>query len=414
MNRFAGVLLTLGILLLVDVYTYQGVRHLTKEMTATVKWLLRILFWSLTIVGLAGTIGFFMDLIPRDSRILRTIIFSAFIMNYLPKLVFLVFVFADDLYRLGQVIAGYFRSSEVSAPEGKGISRSDFILKSGILVGSIPLMATFYGIVKGAYDYKVRQVNVKLPHLPDAFDGLRIVQISDIHCGSFYNKEAVERGVQMIMDEQPDVIFFTGDLVNERAEEMDAYKDVFSRLKAPMGVFSVLGNHDYGDYAKWDREEDKVRNREKIRAVQKEMGWDLLMNENRVLKRGNAEIAVIGVENWGLGFHQHGDLHKAYKGAEKSAVKLLLSHDPSHWDAQVRTDYPDIDIQFAGHTHGMQMGIEVGNIKWSPAGWRYKQWGGLYQQKNQYIYVNRGFGFVGFPGRIGMPPEITVLHLRQA
>lgn len=412
MNRIVGVCIFFSVLLLLDVYAFQGVSHLTREMAAQPRRVLRILFWVLTVVGLLGTAGFFLGVIPGNSRILRTIVFGALILNYFPKLVFLVFVFADDLYRLGQVVSAFFRSPELQG-RGKGISRSDFIMKTGIIVASIPLLATCYGLLRGAYNYTVRHVKISLPHLPEAFHGLRVVHLSDIHSGSFYNKAAVERGVQLILDQQPDVIFFTGDLVNDRAEEMDAYKSIFSRLKAPMGIFSVLGNHDYGDYTQWESTAEKMRNQQRIRSIQKEMGWDLLINENRVLRRGNDEIALIGIENWGVGFHQKGNLYKANKGVEHSPVKLLLSHDPSHWDAQVRPEFPDIDIQLAGHTHGMQMGIEVGNFKWSPAKWRYKQWGGLYRKGNQYIYVNRGFGFIGFPGRIGMPPEITVLHLNK-
>lgn len=244
---------------------------------------------------------------------------------------------------------------------------------------------------------------------------MRIAQVSDIHSGSFFNKTAVKGGVEMLLGEKPDLIFFTGDLVNERTSEVRDYTEMFSKLKAPLGVFSVLGNHDYGDcYSGWTSDAAKAQNLKDMHAVVRNtLGYDLLLNENRTLTVDGASIGLIGVENWGNRFVQHGDLEKAYAGMEEMPVKLLLSHDPSHWDAKVRPGYPDIDVTFSGHTHGAQFGVELPNFRWSPSQYIYKQWAGLYQEGEQYLYVNRGYGYIGFPGRIGMPPEITIMELKK-
>jgi predicted MPP superfamily phosphohydrolase len=244
---------------------------------------------------------------------------------------------------------------------------------------------------------------------------LRIGQISDIHSGSFFNKTAVKGGVEMMLNEKPDVIFFTGDLVNNETPEVKDYINVFDKLKAPLGVFSVTGNHDYGDYMQWSSLKQKQDNFRDLVTAHKIMNFDILMNEHRFLRQGSDKIAIIGNENWGGGrFSKYGKLDVAHRGTDDAAVKLLLSHDPSHWDAQVRQQYQDIDMMFAGHTHGFQFGIEIGKIKWSPSQYAYKQWAGLYQEGSQYLYVNRGFGYLGYPGRVGMPPELTIVELKRA
>jgi predicted MPP superfamily phosphohydrolase len=273
-----------------------------------------------------------------------------------------------------------------------------------------------YGILSGAHDYRVRRLKVALPNLPQAFDGIRIAQLSDIHSGSFFNKIAVQGGIDMLLAEKPDVIFFTGDLVNNTADEMKDYFDIFKQVKAPLGVYSVLGNHDYGDYVQWASPQAKQKNLQTLMQTHADMGWQLLMNENKILKQGSEQIAILGIENWGAKGHfpKHGKLAEAYRGTEEAPVKLLLSHDPSHWDAQVRPEFGDIDIMFAGHTHGMQFGIEIGSFKWSPVQYMYEQWAGLYTKDNQHLYVNRGYGYLGFPGRIGMLPEITIMELVKA
>jgi predicted MPP superfamily phosphohydrolase len=244
---------------------------------------------------------------------------------------------------------------------------------------------------------------------------MRIGHISDIHSGSFYNRTAVKGGVDMLMREKPDVVFFTGDLVNNQAVEMRDYVDVFDKVRAPLGVFSVTGNHDYGDYHQWASQDEKRKNFRDLMAAHKQMGYQLLMNEHRFIREGADRIAIIGNENWGgRGFAKYGKLSQAFNGTHDAPVKLLLSHDPSHWDLQVRREFPEIDIMFSGHTHGFQFGVEIGGIKWSPSQYAYKQWSGLYHEGKQFLYVNRGFGYLGYPGRIGMPPELTIMELKRA
>lgn len=332
--------------------------------------------------------------------------------NYISKFFALLPVFFDDVIRGVKWVAGKF-SNEPEAIGGTPISRSEFLSRSAIVLGALPLTTMTFGILTGAHDYKVRRKTVYLPNLPKEFDGITIGQLSDIHSGSFFNKTAVEGGVEMFLAEKPDVIFFTGDLVNNETNEIKEYFDTFKKLKAPHGVYSVTGNHDYGDYRNWSSEQAKARNFQDLIAAHKGMGYDILMNEHRYVEVGGEKIAIIGVENWGKGrFQKHADLIKATSGVE-APVKLLLSHDPSHWDAQIRPQSPDIDITFAGHTHGFQFGVEIGDFQWSPSQYVYKQWAGLYQKENQYIYVNRGFGYLGYPGRIGMPPELTILTLKR-
>jgi len=294
----------------------------------------------------------------------------------------------------------------------EGISRSVFFSWVGMIAGGSIFGTLIYGF-GNKYRYQVKRQKLQYANLPASFKGLKVVHISDIHSGSFTDKAAVLKGVKKIMNEKPDLILFTGDLVNNTADEMNDYIDVFNQLNAPMGVYSTLGNHDYGDYVAWDSKDEKIANLERLKNVHATLGWRLLMNEHVILEKEGQQIAVIGVENWSAHkrFPKHGDLKKAYAGTENIPFKVLLSHDPSHWDAQVRPDYPDIDLMLAGHTHGMQFGIEIPGIKWSPIQYSYKQWAGLYNEGRQYLYVNRGYGFLGYPGRVGILPEITVFEL---
>jgi hypothetical protein len=290
------------------------------------------------------------------------------------------------------------------------------MVQAAVVAGSIPLVGITYGILSGAHDYRVRRVTVKLPNLPKAFDGLRIAQLSDIHSGSFFNKTAVQGGVNLLLREKPDVVFFTGDLVNNVASEVQDYIPIFQKVKAPLGVYSTLGNHDYGDYVAWPSLQAKRQNLENLKHAHGLLGWDLLMNQHRMLEEGGEQLAIIGIENWGGkgNFPKYGKLDLAHQGTEAAPVKLLLSHDPSHWEAQVLPKFPDIDLMFAGHTHGMQFGVELPGLKWSPVQYMYKQWAGLYEEAGRYLYVNRGYGYLGFPGRIGILPEITIVELKKA
>ncbi len=263
------------------------------------------------------------------------------------------------------------------------------------------------------YNYQLRKIRLSFNNLPKAFKGLKIVQISDIHSGSFNDKAAVERGVDMVLKANPDLILFTGDLINDRATEMHDYMDVFSRIKAPMGVYSILGNHDYGDYVSWPNSQAKRENLEHLKQVHAQLDWRLLLDEHVVLEKNNEQIALLGIQNWSAfgRFPKYGSMEKAYPGTEKYPFKILMSHDPSHWDAEVRVKYPDIDLMLSGHTHGMQFGVENPYFKWSPVQWFYKEWAGLYEAGKQKLYVNRGYGFIGYPGRVGILPEITLIEL---
>jgi predicted MPP superfamily phosphohydrolase len=342
-------------------------------------------------------------------------LFAVIIGIFLAKLVAVLFFLVDDVRRVlvwiyTKVIPQ--KNNTDITDVTNAIPRSMFLSWMGILLGGSLFSSFVYGF-GNKYRYQVRRHKLSFDHLPAAFKGLKIVQISDIHSGSFRDKQAVEHGVQMIINEKPDLILFTGDLVNNKADEMDEYLDVFNRLTAPYGVFSTLGNHDYGDYVQWDSPEAKQQNLNQLMQVHAKMGWRLLNDEHVVLEKDGQQMALIGVQNIsGRGnFHSYGNLPKAYKGVEQVPFKILMSHDPSHWNSEVTKNFKDIDLTLSGHTHGMQFGVEIPGWKWSPVKYIYKQWAGLYKESKQKLYVNRGFGFIGYPGRVGILPEITVLEL---
>jgi hypothetical protein len=282
-------------------------------------------------------------------------------------------------------------------------------------MAAIPFGAMLFGMYKGKYNFKVLKYTLEFDDLPDAFDGYRITQISDVHSGSFDNRNKIEYAVGLINQQKSDVLLFTGDMVNNMATEMEPWADLFSTLEAKDGKYSVLGNHDYGDYVEWDTEEAKQKNLDDLKKLQKDIGFDLLLNDSRFLEKGNDRIALVGVENWGKGgFKKAGDLTKAAEKISKDDFKILMSHDPTHWEEKVLADDYHYHLTLSGHTHGMQFGIEIpGWIKWSPAKWRYKHWAGIYNEGGEYINVNRGFGFLGYPGRVGIWPEITVITLKK-
>lgn len=407
--------ISIGVFCLIDWYVFTGIKALTESLQPTSRKVIQYIYWGFTIWTIFNLFIMFSGSYASWPNWLRSISIGLIMVLFLTKLIFVLFLLLDDVQRLVQIVYAWFQPEVQSGPAaGKAsISRSGFLLKVGLAVSAIPFAGMTYGILVGAHDYTVRKKRLILKNLPSAWNGLKIVQLSDIHSGSFYNKTAVQRGIDMIMKQKPDIIFFTGDLVNNVASEMDDYIDLFSTLKAPLGIYSTLGNHDYGDYVAWDSLEAKRENLNKLIGVHKKMGWDILMNEHRILKKDGKELAILGIENWGAKGHfpKYGKMHLAYPGTEHVPVKLLLSHDPSHWDAEIRQKYKDIDVMFAGHTHGMQFGIEKGGLKWSPVQWMYDQWAGLYEKNGQFLYVNRGFGFIGFPGRVGMAPEITVMEL---
>ena len=390
---------------LIEWYIHSALSNRWDHWSPWLKNLSKYAFWTSLIVMIVSIIMLF-ALGNYFNRATLNFWFSFLLVNFIVKTSLAVFVLFDDIRRLIVLGKNKLGSEEVV----ESVTRSDFLLKAGIAVAAVPLISLGWGMIAGPYRYKVFNEKVILPNLPSNFNGLRIAQISDIHAGSFYNKEAVERGVQLLLDQKPDIVLFTGDIVNDRAEEMGPYLEIFKRIQAPLGVYSILGNHDYGDYVRWESEEEKEANNIRIREIHKNLGWRLLLNEHVYLEKDCQQIALIGVENWGKGFHQVGDLKKAYKGCN-APVKLLLSHDPTHFEEVVKKDFANIDITFSGHTHGAQMGIETGGFKWSPISLRYKKWAGLYEENGQYLYINRGFGFIGYAGRLGIMPEITVIEL---
>ncbi|WP_323027194.1 metallophosphoesterase [Gelidibacter japonicus] len=336
-----------------------------------------------------------------------------FILTYmLFNSVLIFFLFGEDIFRFFVGIHSKYFSTRESFHMP---SRRKFISTIAMGVAAIPLASMLYGMYKGKYNYKVIRHTLHFDDLPEAFDGYKITHISDIHSGSFDNRSEVVNGINIIKELKSDVIMFTGDMVNNRSSELLPWKELFSELKADDGVFSILGNHDYGDYMDWDSAAEKEQNFEELIQLQKDMGYDLLLNENRFIERNGQRLAIVGVENWGKGyFKRAGDLSKAADGVKPDDFKILLTHDPSHWDEVVINDDYHYHLTLSGHTHGMQFGIEIpGWFKWSPIKYKYKHWAGVYKEMGQYINVNRGFGYLGFPGRVGIWPEITVIELKK-
>lgn len=342
---------------------------------------------------------------------------SMFLVLTVCKLFGVSFLLIDDIIRLFRwLFKIVFKIGIASDLTGPGISRIKFLSQIAITFTVIPAFSFLYGMVRGAYKYRVHKVKVDSPNLPDAFNGFKIVQISDMHTGSFLSTSPVATAFEIVMQQKADLILFTGDLVNNVATETEGFIEEYKKLKAPHGVYSVLGNHDYGDYVSWDSQTAKYENLEALKKAHADSGWRLLMNEHVALEKNGEKIALLGIENWGGGgmrFPKYGKMNEAHKGTEEYKFKILMSHDPSHWDQQVRKEYPDVDLTLSGHTHGMQFGIEIPGFKWSPVQYLYKQWAGLYKQDNQYLYVNRGLGFLGYPGRLGIWPEITVIELSK-
>lgn len=406
MSRF----ILLGVLYIVfSIYGFQAFRTLFKS--PWMHWAYGILFLGALLFVAIKIITY----VPGDG-IRGAVAMSAgiFLAFFLLALVLGFFLLVEDVVRL--VAFAYNKVvGEVTSQGGHFPSRRKFLSGLALGLASIPFGAMLYGMYRGKYNYQVLKYEVEFDDLPDAFDGYQITQISDVHSGSFDNFRKVAYGIDLINAQQSDVIFFTGDLVNDRTSEMEPWKEVFSRLEAKDGKFSILGNHDYGDYTSWESEAAKAQNLEDLKVMQKEMGFDLILNSNRYLEKDGQKIALLGVENWGRGgFKKAGDLQMAKEGIDKDDFKILLSHDPSHWeDVALHDDY-HYHLTLSGHTHGMQFGVEIpGWIKWSPVKWRYKYWAGLYKEMGQFINVNRGFGFIGYPGRFGIWPEISVITLKK-
>lgn len=415
MNRPLILILFMIIFLLIDWYAFQLVKTLFIHSSEQAQRTVKVVYWLFVAFAILGFLYYQLGNADSWGKHGKTFLRSALFVYYLTKIIWVLFLLIDDIQRLVQWIVSQLSQNE-SSTGSSGISRSEFLSKLGLFMAAIPFTSLIWGIVSGAHNYRVRRINVPVKNLPKALEGLRIGQLSDIHAGSFWDRKAVEQGIHLFEKESVDLALFTGDLVNNKATEMKNWQTLFSRIKAPLGTFSVLGNHDYGDYVRWPSEADKRDNLERLKTIQKEMGWQLLNNENRVLEVKGHKIGIIGVENWSAKgrFPKYGDLNKAMANLPDTAVNILLSHDPSHWQAEVNSASQNIALTLSGHTHGMQYGVEIPGIKWSPVQYIYKEWAGLYSQENQHLYVNRGFGYIGYPGRFGILPEITVLTLVSA
>lgn len=403
-------LFLLFVVLAIDLYAFQAFRVIFHGWSAKAKWGVTIIYWAIPVYALALMLLTQWTNIPQTNKTLFVTLQTLAFIVYFSKFMILPIILIDDLRRLVVAMSGKWNGNPAV-----DLARSKFLAHLGVLAGSIPFISLTYGL-RNPYRYKLYQETISIEHLPTALDGLKIVQISDIHAGSLTFREPVFRAIELINKAEADLVFFTGDLVNNVSDEMDNFIEVFNKIRASIGVYSVLGNHDYGDYATWSSREAKQANLDKMKRIHKEMGWDLLLNENRLIDINGQAVAVIGVENYSAmdRFPKYGDLHKAHQGTEKAALKLLLSHDPTHWDAQINKLFSDIDITFSGHTHGFQFGVEIPGFKWSPAQFIFKQWAGLYQQGKQFLYVNRGLGFIKYPGRVGILPEIALIELRKA
>lgn len=402
------------VMLLLDWYVFQAVKTSTQNSSDKTKMIVHSLYWGIGIGGLLLISLFPYIQFLQSSKVFRNYVFAIIAGFFFAKLVASCFFLIDDLRRGGMWLMSkiFPQSGAHFMDEGGKIGRSAFLSWAGIGVGSTLFGTLLYGF-SNKYNYQLKKINLSFANLPKAFKGLKLVHISDIHSGSFQNKAAVNKGIEIILAQNPDLILFTGDLVNDRSTEIDEYMDIFGKLNAKYGVFSTLGNHDYGDYVRWETPEAKAANLQSLKDKHGKMGWRLLMNEHVAIEKDGESIAILGIENWGAKgrFPKYGKMSEAYTNTEKHPFKILLSHDPSHWDAEVKIKYPDIDLMLAGHTHGMQFGLDNPYFKWSPVQWIYKQWAGLYEENKQKLYVNRGFGFIGYPGRVGILPEITLIEL---
>lgn len=395
--------------ILIDLYAFQALKTVTRSV-----WIKALYVLSSTGILLALIYLLNFGETGRVLSIGRMYVFGFFLALFVPKVILLLIMFGEDIFR---IFAGFFYKLGITGGQNGFYmpSRRKFISSAGMVIAAIPFTSLLYGMYTGRYNYKVLNYTLEFDDLPQSFDGYKITQISDIHSGSFDNEEKVRYAVKLVNEQKGDIILFTGDLVNNVANEMKDWKDLFATLKAKDGVYSVLGNHDYGDYAHWKSEEEKTNNLNDLKKIQAEMGWDLLLNENRQIHRNNEKITLIGVENWGAGgFKKAGDLDMACEGVSKEDFKIVMSHDPSHWQMHIKEDPRNFQFTLSGHTHGMQFGIEIpGWIKWSPVKYRYENWAGIYQEMGRYLNVNRGFGYLGYPGRVGIWPEISVVTLKK-
>ena len=417
-NRFGPLwmLLPAIIILIVDWYVFQAVKSAYSDSKSSTQRIAYIVYWSLSSITYIALLVLVIKGYSNWHGWSKNVIVGLAQAIFIGKLLVLPFLLVDDLFRLFRWVFSLFGTSSHDM-QPKGISRLQFLSRVGLAVGSLTIGSFIYGIFRGAFNYQIKRIPLKIPNLPTEWKGTKILQISDMHIGSFANDEPVRKIVELINKEQADFVFFTGDIVNYATKELVPYVDILKGITAKTKVYSILGNHDYGMYIQWDTEAERTENLHKLIEIQKnKLGWDLLLDENRILEKNGKTLAIIGVQYIGhsLSFGKIGNLDKAYNGAENADVQLLLSHDPSHWDAEVSQieKYKNIHATFAGHTHGFQFGIEIPGFKWSPSQYVYPHWAGLYaNKKQQQLYVNRGIGFLGYPGRLGISPEITMFTL---
>ncbi|MDX2249721.1 MAG: metallophosphoesterase [Bacteroidia bacterium] len=402
----------LFLFILVEIYSYQAFKTVFRK-----KKLLRNAYIGFHVLLYLALLGTFL-LLPETRGQIGMVVSTIIVGLIVPKSVIIFFLFIEDIFR---VIRGVGRkisalrpaTKEKPLPHPTAIPRSEFLSKAAMATASLPFIAIADGIIREKYNFRVRRLRIAIQNLPPQFEGFTITQISDIHTGSFDSKKSVKAGIELANEQDSDLLVFTGDLINNRIEEIRGYEDMLRSFYAREGVFSILGNHDYGDYYRWKSRQEKADHFQRVLEAHSQLGWNLLKNQNHIITRDGENLALIGVENWGeKRFTRYGNLSEAVTGTESAQVKILLSHDPTHWDGQVRSEQPGIQLTLSGHTHGSQIGVEIpGLIKFSPAQYLFEQWAGLYQKGDQQIYVNRGFGFIGFSGRVGITPEITVIEL---
>ncbi len=408
------------ILFLLDLYLWFSVQKKVFKLKDCAKYLITFLYW----LPLIFLIVLLLLSIVKPVRIwdngFRTYAFGLVFIAYAAKIFTILFLFIADILRLFKHISRFVKHKKTgkpASPAGEKISRSKFIVNTGLIAGGVAFSGLLIGMLKWVSNFKIRRIIIPLKNLPDAFNNLRIVQISDLHLGSWSSKEPMKEAIELINSLNPDLVLFTGDLVNFSTSEAFEFEDILGQVHANFGIYAVLGNHDYGDYSNWDTPDDKQENMRQLYQLYKRLGWHLLNNENDILSINNEQLAILGVENWSKNtrFPQKGNIQKAKAGTENSSVKLLLSHDPTHWDQIISKNHKDINITFSGHTHGFQFGIEFKGFKWSPAQYMFKQWAGLYKnyEHSNFLYVNRGTGFIGYPGRVGILPEISLIVLKK-
>ena len=397
-----------ALFLFIEFYSYQAFRTLIK-----LRWVL-ISYQVISLLLLVFIVYSFTQFDRSVGQTKQTMFtMGLMLLVYVPKIVLTLIMFGEDIFRIGASLLNYFM---YNAPRKEMMpDRRKFISQIALGLAAVPFLSLIYGIFEGKYNFKVFKQTVFFPDLPDAFDGFRITQISDVHSGSFDDPEKINYAIDLINEQEADMILFTGDIVNTHAKEMHPWLETFNRIKEyKYGKFSILGNHDYGEYVTWPSEKQKNENFQEIKSLYGKIGFQLLLNEHTYIQKGEDKIALIGVENWGVNFKKAGDLNKASENVHQDDFKVLMSHDPSHWEAEIKEHPKNFHLTLSGHTHGMQFGIEIpGYFKWSLAQYIYKQWAGLYENVGRYVYVNRGFGFHAYPGRVGIMPEITVIELKK-